>query len=161
MLEADLTNTPLLLSKDAKSNKLAYLEVEPGMTLISCAGQVLGRVFYARPDMKGFWSSQDLIKVVADRNKIFPGYLNAFLKSRFGIPVVNCSIVRIINSSSRASAYRGLAGAAVRSVVEEEIHGYVQAAADLRAQFPGRSHRRHARPLRERGPSRTGGLPLG
>jgi hypothetical protein len=135
MLEADLTNTPLLLSKDAKSSKLAYLEVEPGMTLISCAGQVLGRVFYARPDMRGFWSSQDLIKVVADPNRISPGYLHAFLKSRFGIPT--------ITSRSYGSSIPHLEPVHIADLpvprfdrrTEEEIHGYVQAAADLRAQF--------------------------
>lgn len=135
MLEADLTNTPLLLSKDAKSSKLAYLEVEPGMTLISCAGQVLGRVFYARPDMRGFWSSQDLIKVVADRNQVSPGYLYAFLKSRFGIPVITA---RSYGSSIPHLEPVHIADLPVPRFdrgTEEEIHGYVQAAADLRAQF--------------------------
>lgn len=135
MLEADLTNTPLLLSKDAKSSKLAYLEVEPGMTLISCAGQVLGRVFYARPDMRRFWSSQDLIKVVADRSQVSPGYLYAFLKSRFGIPVI---IARSYGSSIPHLEPVHIADLPVPRFdrgTEEEIHGYVQAAADLRAQF--------------------------
>jgi hypothetical protein len=135
MLEADLTNIPLLLSKDARSSKLAYLEVEPGMTLISCSGQVLGRVFYARPDMSGFWSSQDLIKVVADRGKILPGYLYAFLSSSFGIPTATA---RSYGSSIPHLEPVHIADLPVprfRPEVEEEIHGCVQAAADLRAQF--------------------------
>jgi len=135
MLEADLTNTPLLLSKDAKSSKLAYLEVKPGMTLISCAGQVLGRVFYARPDMRGFWSSQDLIKVVADPNQISPGYLYAFLKSRFGIPAITA---RSYGSSIPHLEPVHIADLPIPRFdrgTEEEIHRCVQAAADLRAQF--------------------------
>ena len=135
MLEADLTNVPLLLSKDAKSSKLAYLEVKPGMTLISCTGQVLGRVFYARPDMSGFWSSQDLLKVVADRDKILPGYLYAFLSSSFGIPIATA---RSYGSSIPHLEPVHIADLPVprfRPEVEEEIHGCVQAAADLRAQF--------------------------
>ena len=135
MLEADLTNTPRLLSRDAKSSKLAYLEVEPGMTLIYCAGQVLGRVFYARPDMRGFWSSQDLIKVVADPNQISPGYLHAFLKSRFGIPAITA---RSYGSSIPHLEPVHIADLPVPrfdAAVEEEIHRCVQAAADLRAQF--------------------------
>jgi len=135
MLEADLTNVPLLLSKDARSSKLAYLEVEPGMTLISCSGQVLGRVFYARPDMNGFWSSQDLIKVVADRGKILPGYLYAFLSSSFGIPTATA---RSYGSSIPHLEPVHIADLPVprfRPAVEEEIHGCIQAAADLRAQF--------------------------
>ena len=135
MLEADLTNLPLLLSKDARSSKLAHLEIKPGMTLISCSGQVLGRVFYARPDMNGFWSSQDLIKVVADQNKILPGYLYAFLSGSFGIPIATA---RSYGSSIPHLEPVHIADLPVprfRSEVEAEIHGCVQAAAGLRAKF--------------------------
>jgi hypothetical protein len=135
MLEADLTNTPLLLAKDARSSKLAYLEVKPGMTLISCSGQVLGRVFYARPDMSGFWSSQDLIKVVADQNKILPGYLHTFLSSSFGIPIVTA---RSYGSSIPHLEPMHIADLPIprfHSEVEEEIHKCVQDASHLRAHF--------------------------
>ena len=71
IMMADYTNIPLLQAKDAHSGKLAYLEVKPGMTLISCSGTV-GRTCYARPDMEGFWSSQDVLKVAPDTSKIPP-----------------------------------------------------------------------------------------
>jgi type I restriction enzyme S subunit len=38
--------------------------------------------------MEGVWSNQDLLKVVADPEKTVPGYLYAFLSSRFGVPLV-------------------------------------------------------------------------
>ncbi|MGH3586815.1 MAG: hypothetical protein ACRDQ0_10875, partial [Pseudonocardia sp.] len=87
MLEADLSRLPLLRASDARSSKLDYLEVDPGMTFISCSGTV-GRVVYARPDMAGCWSSQDTIKVVADQHRISTGYLFTVLASRYGTAIL-------------------------------------------------------------------------
>lgn len=87
MLQADITNLPMISSKDAHSARLRYLKVEEGMTLITCSGST-GRMAFARKDMAGCWSNQDIMKVVADRSKILPGYLFAYLSSRFGVPIV-------------------------------------------------------------------------
>ncbi len=83
----DLTSLPLLRKEDALSNKLLHLKVSQGTTLISCSGTI-GRMVYARPDMDGLWSSQDVLKVVPDSDKILPGYLFCFLSSKFGLPLI-------------------------------------------------------------------------
>lgn len=87
MLLADLNALPLLRRKDAESSRLSYLRLTPGMTMISCSGTI-GRMCYVRPDMDGIWSSQDVLKVVAEPARIPPGYLYAFLSSRYGVPLV-------------------------------------------------------------------------
>lgn len=87
MLRADLSDLPLLRKTDALSPKLSYLRVRPGMTLISCSGTI-GRMVYARPDMDGTWSSQDILKVVPDPEKIPSGYIYAFLSGKYGVPLV-------------------------------------------------------------------------
>jgi type I restriction enzyme, S subunit len=87
MLEADLSRLPLLSKKKAYSSKLSYLEVKEGMILISCSGTI-GRMGFVRPDMVGMWSSQHVMKVVPDPEKIPPGYLYAFLSSKFGVPLI-------------------------------------------------------------------------
>jgi hypothetical protein len=87
ILLADLSMLPLLSKKDAMSARLSYLQIREGMTLISCSGAI-GRMAYTRPEMDGIWSSQDLIKVVPNFDRILPGYLYAFLSSKFGIPLV-------------------------------------------------------------------------
>ncbi len=131
---ADFTNIPLLQAREARSDKLAYLEVKPGMTLISCSGTV-GRTCYARPDMTGFWSSQDVLKVVVDNTNILPGYLFTFLNSRFGIPMVTSqasgSMIQHLEPVHLADLPVPRFGAAV----EEEIHKHIQTTADLRAKF--------------------------
>lgn len=130
---ADFTNIPFLSAKDAHSDKLAYLEVQPGMTLISCSGTV-GRTCYVRPDMAGFWSSQDVLKVVSS-SKVTPGYMFAFLNSRFGIPMVTSqasgSMIRHLEPVNIAELPVPRFGEAV----EQEIHNQIQAAADLRGRF--------------------------
>lgn len=87
MLLADLSTLPLLRKKDAESSRLSYLRLRPGMMLISCSGTI-GRMTYVRPDMDGIWSSQDVLKVVPNPSLIPPGYLYAYLSSRFGVPLV-------------------------------------------------------------------------
>jgi type I restriction enzyme S subunit len=128
MLQADINNLPMISSKDAHSAKLSYLEVEEGMTLITCSGSI-GRMTYARKDMAGCWSNQDIIKVVADSNKIKPGYLYAYLSSRFGVPIVISgtygAIIQHIEPHHIADLPVPRLGA-----VEEQAHELIQRAAD-------------------------------
>ena len=72
MMAADLTGLPRLRKADAHSAALSYLELKPGMTLISCSGYNAGRRAYVRPDMGGIWSSQDTLKVQPAPEKIKP-----------------------------------------------------------------------------------------
>jgi hypothetical protein len=134
MLEADFSNLPLLHKTIA--DKLSYLEVKPGMTMITCSGTV-GRTIYVRPDMAGFWSSQHTMKVNPDTGRVLPGYLHAFLQSRYGIPIVASSAYGAIVQHIEPRQIAALPVPRFSSVIEEEIHGCVQAAADLRAQFQG------------------------
>ncbi|WP_334032913.1 methylation-associated defense system restriction endonuclease subunit S MAD5 [Burkholderia gladioli] len=87
MLNADLANLPLLQRRYAESKKLAHLELRPGTTLITCSGTI-GRMIYVRPDMAGMWSSQHIMKVVPDPERVPAGYLYAYLSSRYGVPLV-------------------------------------------------------------------------
>ncbi len=132
MLQADLTNLPLISAKDAHSAKLSYLKVEEGMTLITCSGSI-GRMTYARKDMAGCWSNQDIMKVVADRAKIRPGYLYAYLSSRFGVPIVISgtygAIIQHIEPHHIAELPVPRLGA-----VEDQAHDLIQSAADLRVE---------------------------
>ncbi|MFK3729935.1 MULTISPECIES: methylation-associated defense system restriction endonuclease subunit S MAD5 [unclassified Streptomyces] len=132
MLEADLSWLPYLRKKDAE--KLSYLEIEPGMTLISCSGTV-GRTAYVRTDMAGIWSSQHVMKVNPDKGKILPGYLNAFLQSRYGIPIIVSQASGSIIQHIEASHLTDLPVPRFEVEIEERIHELIQAAADLRAGF--------------------------
>ncbi|MBK9261897.1 MAG: hypothetical protein IPM54_19095 [Polyangiaceae bacterium] len=43
---------------------------------------------FSRPDMDGLACSEDVLRVIPDAEKIPPGYLYAYLSSKFGVPLV-------------------------------------------------------------------------
>jgi hypothetical protein len=131
MLQADLGNLPSLLKKDAESPKLSYLKVQPGMTLISCTGTI-GRMVYVRPDMNDMWSSQHIMKVLPDETKVPPGYIYAFLSSKFGIPLVTSGTYGSIIQSIEPEHIAGLPVPRLGESTELEVDGLIEAAAQLR-----------------------------
>jgi type I restriction enzyme S subunit len=85
ILDADLTHIELLSKKQVAQSPA--LLVKEGWTLITCSGTI-GRMAYARAEMNNMAGSQHFMRVVPDPNEIKPGYLFAFLSSRFGVPLV-------------------------------------------------------------------------
>lgn len=132
MLLADLRTLPLLRKKDAESPRLSYLRLQPGMTLISCSGTI-GRMTYVRPDMDGIWSSQDVLKVVPDPERIPPGYLYAFLSSRYGVPLVVAGTYGAIIQHIEPEHITRLDVPRFDGSAEREIHSKVALAAELRS----------------------------
>jgi type I restriction enzyme S subunit len=136
---ADLSNLSLLSRRDAHGPKLRHLELQPGMSLISCSGTI-GRMAYARADMKGVWSSQDVLKIVADPRKIPSGYLYAYLCSRFGIPLVVSGTYGAIIQHLEPEHIAGLPVPRLGDALEHEIHTLVEEAAGLRTKASGQFH---------------------
>lgn len=85
ILSADLSYLPMLARSQVKAQP--ELLIDEGWTLISCSGTV-GRIAVSRPDMKGMAGSQHFMRVIPDPGKIQPGYLHAYLSSRFGVPLI-------------------------------------------------------------------------
>lgn len=133
MLLADLTTLPLLRKKDAESSKLSYLRLQPGMTMISCSGTI-GRMSYVRPDMEGVWSSQDVLKVVANPDVIQAGYLHAFLSSRYGVPLVVAGTYGAIIQHIEAHHLATIDVPRFEGTIEESIAFCVDSAARARAE---------------------------
>ncbi len=132
MLLADLSNVGLLSKKDAFSLKLNYLRLEEGMTLISCSGTI-GRMVYAGPYMNGVWSSQDILKVVPNPDKIPPGYLYAYLSSKFGVPQVVGGTYRAIIQHIEPHHIADLPVPRLGDSVEMAVDSLVRQAANLRS----------------------------
>ncbi len=131
MLRADLSDLPLLRKRDALSAKLAYLQVEPGMTLISCSGTI-GRMVYVRSDMKGMWTSQHIMKVVPNSSKVPSGYLYAFLSSRYGVPLITSGTYGAIIQHIEPQHIADLPVPRLRDDMEQYAHDLVEEAATSR-----------------------------
>jgi len=134
ILRADFSRIGLLSKKDAFSSQLGYLRVEEGMTLISCSGTI-GRTVYAGPYMHGMWSSQDVLKVVPNPNKILPGYLYAYLSSRFGVPLVSEGTYGAVIQHIEPYHIMDLPVPRLRKDIEEAVHGRIDQAAKLRSTY--------------------------
>jgi hypothetical protein len=134
ILLADLSTLPLLSKKDALSSRLSYLQIREGMTLISCSGTI-GRMAYARPEMDSMWSSQDVLKVVPDPDRILPGYLYAFLSSRFGKSLVVGGTYGAIIPHIEPHHIASLPVPRLGNELEERVHRLIQEAAQLRSRF--------------------------
>jgi type I restriction enzyme S subunit len=133
ILEADLSNLSLISNNAAENNN--RLLIKRDWTLITRSGQVLGRVCYARSTMDGMACTEDVLRVVPNRDKIQPGYLNAFLASRYGVSAVVNSKYGTSIPHLEPPHLADLSVPRFDRAVEEEIHECVQAAADLRARF--------------------------
>jgi type I restriction enzyme S subunit len=129
---ADLSNLPLLKKSYATSKKLTHLELAEGMTLITCSGTI-GRMAYVRPDMAGMWSSQHVMKVVPDPARIPPGYLYAFLSSKFGVPLVVAGTYGAIIQHIEPQHVAGLEVPRFDADIEQRIHSKIGLAANLRS----------------------------
>jgi type I restriction enzyme S subunit len=132
ILEADSSFLPLIAKSAVKDNP--RLLIQRDWTLITRSGTV-GRMAYARPDIDGFACSEHVLRVAADTGKVSPGYLYAFLSSRYGVPMITNAAYGAIVQHIEPDHIAGLPVPRFSSEVEEEIHGYVQAAADLRVRF--------------------------
>lgn len=137
LLQADLSDLPLLSRKDAESSRLSYLRLKAGMTMISCSGTI-GRMSYVRPDMEDIWSSQDVLKISPDPDRVPPGYLHAFLSSRYGVPLVVSGTYGAIIQHIEPEHVAGIEVPRFGVEFESEINSLIQSAANLRAEFQSR-----------------------
>ncbi|WP_316893409.1 restriction endonuclease subunit S, partial [Ralstonia mannitolilytica] len=130
ILDADLSNVSLLSKKQINGNPALVLD--EGWTLITCSGTI-GRMAYARSDMKGMAGSQHFMRVVPDITKITPGYLYAYLSSRFGVPIVVSGTYGAIIQHIEPHHIADLPVPRLGDI-EEQANELVQRAAELRVE---------------------------
>ncbi|HEU4679151.1 MAG TPA: hypothetical protein VFS35_06500 [Terrimicrobiaceae bacterium] len=130
VLEADYSYLPYIARSAAE--KFPRLLIEPGWTLVTRSGTV-GRIAYARPDVDGFACSEHVMRVVPDESEIRPGYLNTFLRSRFGVPMIVASAYGAIIQHIEPNHLIDLPVPRFSSSLEQRIHDLVEESAQLRA----------------------------
>lgn len=128
---ADFSALPLIAKKQVARNPLFTLEA--GWTLITRSGTI-GRMAYARPDMAGMACSEHVLRVAPDAQHIPPGYLYAFLSSRYGVPLVVAGTYGAIIQHIEPEHIAGLPVPRFDRVAEDAIAAKVDAAAHGRAQ---------------------------
>ena len=131
ILIADLSYLSLLSKKQVEANP--ELVLDEGWTLITCSGTI-GRMAYARSEMQGMAGSQHFMRVAPDKEKVKPGYLYAYLSSRFGVPIVVSgtygAIIQHIEPHHIADLPVPRLG-----TIEDRAHELVQQATDLLSHY--------------------------
>jgi type I restriction enzyme, S subunit len=131
ILAADLSSLPLLSKKQVAS--YPELLIDEGWTLITCSGTI-GRMVYSRSDMKGMAGSQHFMRVVPDPDKILPGYLYAYLSSKFGVPLVVFGTYGAIIQHIEPHHIADLPVPRLGKDIEEKVHYLISEAAKIRTE---------------------------
>ncbi len=130
ILASDLSVLPLMSKKQIAVTPRFI--IKEGWTLITRSGTI-GRMAYARSDMDGLACSEHVMRVVPDEDKIKPGYVYAYLSSRFGVPLVISGTYGSIIQSIEPHHIAELPVPRLGDV-EDRAHELVQQAADLRTE---------------------------
>lgn len=131
ILQADLSNLPFISKQAVAGNP--RLPLHAGWTLITRSGTV-GRMAYARQDMEGYACSEHVLRVVPDAEKIPPGYLYAYLSSKFGVPLVVGGTYGAIIQHIEPEHIADLPVPRLGAKMEWEIHMLMERAANARSQ---------------------------
>lgn len=130
ILAADLTNLPYLSKVQVQRNPL--FTVHEQWTLITRSGTV-GRMAFCRPDMDGLACSEHVLRVIADADKILPGYLYAFLSSQYGVPLVTAGTYGAIIQHIEPHHIANLNVPIPPRDLEEKVHALIVESAERRA----------------------------
>lgn len=130
ILQADLSNISYIAKSVARQN--SQLLIKDRWILITRAGTI-GRMAYSRSDMDGMACTEDVLRVVPDEDKVKPGYIYAYLCTKFGVPLVISgtygSIITHLEPHHIADLPVPRLGA-----VEDQAHELIQKAALLRVE---------------------------
>lgn len=128
---ADLTILPLLARKQIQKNPLFSLGEK--WTLITRSGTI-GRMAYVRKDMAGLACSEHVLRVVPNENSIPPGYLYAFLSSKYGVPLVVAGTYGAIIQHIEPEHIQDLPVPRFSDEAEKSVARLVDAAAEARSE---------------------------
>lgn len=129
ILKSDLSDLALISKQAARANP--KLLIKFGWTLITRAGTI-GRMAFARRDMDGLACSEDVLRVIPDAEKIPPGYLYAYLSSKFGVPLIVGGTYGAIIQHIEPHHIAELPVPRLGQQIESEAHSLVIEAARLR-----------------------------
>lgn len=127
---ADLSESPFISKQQVKENP-SFL-IKKGMTLITRSGTI-GKTGYVRADMDGMATS-DPLRVVPDPQKIAPGYLYAYLSSKFGVPLVASGASGAIIQHLDPNDIADIPVPRLGDALEHQIHELVEQAAEWRTE---------------------------
>lgn len=130
ILQADLSNISHIAKSVARQNN--QLLIKDKWTLITRSGTI-GRMAYARSDMDGMACTEDVLRVIPNEEKVKPGYVYAYLSTKFGVPLITSgtygSIITHLEPQHIADLPVPRLGA-----LEDQAHDLIQKATDAQVE---------------------------
>lgn len=130
ILLSDLSEISYISKLVARQN--SKLLIKNRWTLITRSGTI-GRMAYARSDMNGMACTEDVLRVIPDEGKVNPGYLYAYLCTKFGVPLVISGTYGSIITHLEPHHITDLPVPRLGSV-EDQAHELIQKAADAQVE---------------------------
>ncbi|AVL09235.1 restriction endonuclease subunit S [Escherichia coli] len=127
---ADLSFLPLISKKQVAANP--NFTIRQNWTLITRSGTI-GRMAYAGPNLDGLACSEHVMRVAPDQEKVLPGYIFAYLSSKFGVPLIVSGTYGSIIQSIEPNHIAELPVPRLGDV-EKVAHDLIQLSANLRVE---------------------------
>lgn len=83
--QCDLRTTPYIAKSVGNQNQNLLIDDE--YTLVTRSGSI-GKMTFSRVDMKGMACTEDVLRIIPDKDLVPPGYIFAYLCTKFGVPLV-------------------------------------------------------------------------
>jgi type I restriction enzyme, S subunit len=131
ILMSDLNMAPLLARKVVQQYGDA-LKLKKGWTLITCFGTI-GKMAFCRREMADCAGSTNFLRIVPDEEKILPGYLYAFLSSKYGALLVTEQKTGSVVENLLPQHIAGLPVPRLAEDIENTAHELIESAAANRS----------------------------
>jgi type I restriction enzyme S subunit len=138
ILQCDLPSLPYISNRAVAENP--RLPIATGWTLITRSGTI-GRMAYSRPDIDGYACSEHVLRVVPEPSRIPPGYLYAYLSSKFGVPLVVGGTYGAIIQHIEPEHIADLPVPRLGSSIESQAGSLVDHAANMRVRAANLLHK--------------------
>ncbi|HBR4454658.1 TPA: restriction endonuclease subunit S [Klebsiella pneumoniae] len=126
----DLRTVPYIAKSAGTQNR--HLLIKENWTLITRSGSV-GKMAYARTDMSGMACTEDVLRIIPNRSLVPPGYIYAYLCTKFGVPLVISGTYGSIITHLEPHHIADLPVPRLGRI-EGEVHELIKMSADLRTE---------------------------
>lgn len=132
ILKVDFSRLRLISRNSVAENPQLILGKD--WTLITRSGSI-GRMTYARRTMEGMACTEHVMRVVPDPEQVLPGYIYAFLSSRYGRALVARLTYGTIVQHIEPRHIADLEVPRLGREREEQVHALIEEASEERAKF--------------------------
>jgi type I restriction enzyme S subunit len=131
MQKADLSNLKLISKK--MTHAIDQLYLKKGWTLITRSGTI-GQTVFTNANFENKTATEDVIRVIADPGKIKPGFLHAFLASKYGYSLLTQSTYGAVIQHIEPHHIADLPVPLFPPDQQQRIHELIVQAAELRVE---------------------------